>query len=300
FYFYLPVPLAGLLPWSLLMPFLTWRRLEPNPARRFCVAAAVTTSVVFSCASAKLIPYILPAVPPIAILIADGIISCAWPLEAQGRAVAPPDSRILAESGPLLGILGAVAIAAGIFAARFTSPYPIYMQPALLGVGAVLVVGGAIVTALFLGRRNGAGIAALILTMAFALMGASWARIEAEPLRSYAALAREIARRAPDAKVICYHRYVQALPFYTRRRVVLVGARTELGFGSRLAPEASEYFLRNDADLLRLWQTAGEKVLVLDESDLTRLSEQLGTFSVIGGEFHKRAIEKPSERAHRE
>src|SRR5215472_9849797 len=300
FYFYLPVPLAGLLPWSLLMPFLTWRRLEPNPARRFCVAAALTTSVVFSCASAKLIPYILPAVPPIAILIADGIISCAWPLEAQGRAVAPPDSRILAESGPLLGILGAVAIAAGIFAARFTSPYPIYMQPALLGVGAVLVVGGAIVTALFLGRRNGAGIAALILTMAFALMGASWARIEAEPLRSYAALAREIARRAPDAKVICYHRYVQALPFYTRRRVVLVGARTELGFGSRLAPEANEYFLRNDADLLRLWQTAGEKVLVLDESDLTRLSEQLGTFSVIGGEFHKRAIEKSGERAHRE
>ena len=105
---------------------------------------------------------------------------------------------------------------------------------------------------------------------------------------------------APDAKVICYHRYVQALPFYTRRRVVLVGARTELGFGSRLAPEASEYFLRNDADLLRLWQTAGEKVLVLDESDLTRLSEQLGTFSVIGGEFHKRAIEKSGERAHRE
>src|SRR5262249_29634830 len=87
FYFYLPVLLAGLLPWSLLMPFLTWRRLEPNPARRFCVAAAVTTSVVFSCASAKLIPYILPAVPPIAILIADGIISCAWPLGAQERGI---------------------------------------------------------------------------------------------------------------------------------------------------------------------------------------------------------------------
>jgi 4-amino-4-deoxy-L-arabinose transferase-like glycosyltransferase len=300
FYFYVPVLLAGLLPWSLLVPFLTWRRLEPNPARRFCVAAGVTTAVVFSCASAKLIPYVLPAVPPIAILIADGLISCAWPVGTQERGVRPPDSRILAESGPLLGILGAVAIGAGIFAARFGSPYPLYVQPALLGVGGMLVAGGAIVTALFLARLNGAGITALVLTMAFALMGASWARIGAEPLRSYAVLAREIALRAPDATVICYHRYVQALPFYTRKRVVLVGARTELGFGSRLAPEAGEYFLRNDADLLRLWQTPGEKVLVLDETDLARLSEQLGAFSVIGAEFHKRAIEKPGERAERE
>ena len=300
FYFYVPVLLAGLLPWSLLVPFLTWRRLEPNPARRFCVAAAVTTSVVFSCASAKLIPYILPAVPPIAVLIADGIISCAWPVGAQRPAVAPPDSRILAESGPLLGILGALAIAAGIFAAQFASPYPICVQRALLGVGAVLVAGGAIVTALFLARLGGAGITALVLTMAFALMGATWARIEAEPLRSYAVLAREIALRAPDAKVICYHRYVQALPFYNRKPVVLVGARTELGFGSRLAPEADKYFLKNDADLLRLWQTPGQKVLVLDETDLARLSEQLGAFRVIGAEFHKRAIEKAGERADRE
>jgi 4-amino-4-deoxy-L-arabinose transferase-like glycosyltransferase len=300
FYFYVPVLLAGLLPWSLLVPFLTWRRLAPNPARRFCVAAAVTTSVVFSCASAKLIPYVLPAVPPIAILIADGIISCTWPSGVQGRAVPPPDSRILAESGPLLGILGAVAIAVGIFAARFGSPYPVYVQRALLGVGGVLVAGGAIVTALFLGRLSGAGIVALVMTMAFALMGGSWARIEAEPLRSYAALAREIAVRAPDATVICYHRYVQALPFYTGKRVVLVGARTELGFGSKLAPEAREYFLKTDAELLRLWQTAGEKVLVLDETDLARLGEQLGAFSLIGAEFHKRAIENPGERADRE
>jgi len=300
FYFYVPVLLAGLLPWSLLVPFLTWRRLEPNPARRFCVAAAVITSVVFSCASAKLIPYILPAVPPIAVLIADGIISCAWPVGAQRPAVAPPDSRILAESGPLLGILGALAIAAGIFAAQFASPYPICVQRALLGVGAVLVAGGAIVTALFLARLSGAGITALVLTMAFALMGATWARIEAEPLRSYAVLAREIALRAPDAKVICYHRYVQALPFYNRKPVVLVGARTELGFGSRLAPEADKYFLKNDADLLRLWQTPGQKVLVLDETDLARLSEQLGAFRMIGAEFHKRAIEKAGERADRE
>ncbi len=297
FYFYAPVLAGGLLPWSMLVPFLTWRRLRPNPARRFCLMAASTTVVAFSCASAKLIPYILPAVPPIAVLIADGIISCAWPEDADAGAVPRPDSRILAESGLLLGIMGAIAVGAGILAPEFRSPYPTYVRPSLFGLGAMLVAGGAITTALFLARRTRSGLAAIVATMALTLMGSSWARIEAEPLRSYAVLAREVAARAPDSSVICYHRYVQALPFYTRRRVVLVGARTELGFGSKLSPDADRYFLKTDGDLMREWQSAGEKVLVLDEADLARLKDQLGPYTMIGSEFHKRAIMKSDERA---
>jgi 4-amino-4-deoxy-L-arabinose transferase-like glycosyltransferase len=292
FYFYIPVLAAGLLPWSMLVPFLTWRRLTENPARRFCLMAAVTTVVAFSCASAKLIPYILPAVPPLAILIADGVISCAWPPALPASVVPRPDSRILSESGPLLGLLGAIALAVGIFAPAFRSPYPMYVRPALYAAGGSLVIGGAIVTIMFLSRRTSFGLAALLVTMASTMMIATWARIEAEPLRSYANLAREIASHAPDATVICYHRYVQALPFYTRRRIVLVGARTELGFGSRRAHDAPKYFLKTDEDLVHLWRSPGEKVLVLDEADLARLKDQLGGFSVIGSEFHKRAIEQ--------
>ena len=289
FYFYVPVLFAGLLPWSMLVPFLTWRRLPPNAARRFCLMAAATTIAAFSCSSAKLIPYILPAVPPLAILIADGIVSCAWPAVST---VPKPDSRILTESGPLLGLLGAIAIIVGIFAPAMRSPYPMYVRPALYAAGGLLVLGGAITTIMFMSRRIAAGLAALVITMTVTLMAATGARIEAEPLRSYANLARTIASQAPDATVICYHRYVQGLPFYTRKRVVLVGARTELGFGSKLDPDASQYFLKTDDDLLRLWRSPGPKVLVLDEADLARLNEQLGGFRQIASEFHKRAIEK--------
>jgi hypothetical protein len=156
----------------------------------------------------------------------------------------------------------------------------------------VLIFGGAIVTIMFLARRTAGGLIALTLTMAATLMASTWARIEAEPLRSYAELARAIASQAPGASVICYHRYVQALPFYTRKRIVLVGARTELAFGSKLSPDAREYFLKTDEDLMRLWQSPGEKVLVLDEEDFARLKDQLGAASLIGSEFHNRAIEK--------
>jgi 4-amino-4-deoxy-L-arabinose transferase-like glycosyltransferase len=299
FWFYAPALAVGLLPWSMLVPFLVWRAIPPNPARRFCVACAVVIVGAFSCASAKLIPYVLPAVPPLAILIADGLISCAWPERSDSarRALRPPDSRILVESGPMLGILGGCVIAAAVLAPVFRTPYPAYVQLALYAIGAILVIGGAVTAAAFFTRRNAVGLGAIVITTALALVAGTWARIEAEPLRSYAVLAREVAARAPDAQLICYHRYVQSLAFYTRRRVILVGTRTELGFGAALAPDEKDYFFMSDADLMRLWDAPGAKVIVLDAPDLERLRGRLGDYTLIGSEFHKRAILKSNEPA---
>ncbi len=292
FWFYAPPLAGGMLPWSMFVPFLTWRAMRPNPARRFCVACAAVIVGAFSCASAKLIPYILPAVPPLAILIADGVIACAWPERADATrpVVRAPDSRILAESGPMLSLMGAGVIATAMLAPAFRTPYPMAVRPAMYAIGAILLGGGAIAALAFLARRNAAGLGALVLATALALIAGTWARIEAEPFRSYAKLAREIAQRAPDATLICYHRYVQSLDFSTRKRVILVGTKTELGFGAALASDEKRYFYKSDAELLRLWNQPGAKVLVLDEPDLRRLRPQLGKFKLIGAEFHKRAI----------
>jgi 4-amino-4-deoxy-L-arabinose transferase-like glycosyltransferase len=153
-YFYLPVIIVGLLPWSLLVPFLTWRRMTPNPARRYCVIASMVILGLFSASSGKLIPYIIPAFPPLAVLLGDGIISCAWPEES--RALRSPDSRILMESGPLLGLLGAGVIITAIEAASFRTPYPLLLQPELYAIGGILVFGGAMTTVAFSARLTGA------------------------------------------------------------------------------------------------------------------------------------------------
>src|SRR6202050_3665328 len=109
-------------------------------------------------------------------------------------------------------------------------------RPAIYAIGAILVVGGVVTTSMFVMRRTGAGLGAIVVTLALALIAGGWVRLETEPMRSYAALSRAIAEQAPDADIICYHRYVQSLPFYNRKRVVLLGGRTELDFGSPLAP----------------------------------------------------------------
>ena len=295
FYYYFPVLAAGMMPWTLMAPFVAWRGLARAPASRFCMTAGAVVIVTFSAASAKLIPYILPAAAPIAVLLADGIFARAFPAGSRAGAEAAGVRFRFAAVGVVLSVIGAATLAAAMTAPLFSSPYVAAAQPALYALGLIGVAGGALVAEIFRHWRLDAGLAAMVVVTALALGAGSYVRLEAEPLRSYAALARTVAARAPDATLICYPRYVQALPFYTRRRVILVGAPTELAFGEAHAADGSRYFFRSEHDVLRLWNLPGPVVLVIDERELNKLRDRLGEFTVIGSEWHKRAILKASE-----
>jgi 4-amino-4-deoxy-L-arabinose transferase-like glycosyltransferase len=295
-WFYIPVLIAGLIPWSLLAPFLPWRPSEPNAARRFCTIAALTIFGFFSISRSKLIPYMMPALPAIAVLLADAIgrAASAAPTERSDAERSP--TRLLVAS-PLLGLIGAAAITTAILAPDSSSPYLTLVQPALFALGAVTLLGGMATAVSF--RLGGAfaGLTVLVITMVAALWAGSYGRLEAEPLRSYAALSEEIAASAPDATIVCYGRYVQAVPFYTRRRAIVIGAKTELTFGADHASDARDWFFEGASALLRLWRGNRRIVVVLDERDLARLAPKLGAFNVIGSEWHKRAILKKGDDA---
>jgi 4-amino-4-deoxy-L-arabinose transferase-like glycosyltransferase len=282
-YYYFPIIIGGFLPWTLAVPFIPWRRLTPHPARRFCLIAGGTVFVLFSLSSAKLVPYILPAIPPLAMVIADGIVT----LIDRRTAI---DSRRLAALGPLLGIAGAAAIVIAIHAAEFRAPYPAMVRPALNAAGAILVVGGIACFVTFWMRRNPLGLAAFILTAAAALITVSYGRLMAEPIRSYAQLARTIERLQPDARLVCYPRYVQSLPFYCRRRVIIVGDKTELTFGSNHDPDAAQYFFIRRADLLKLWYDPRPTIFVVDRFALDQLRQIVGPYRIIASDRKKVAI----------
>ncbi|HLW70373.1 MAG TPA: glycosyltransferase family 39 protein [Candidatus Binataceae bacterium] len=288
-YYYVPVIIAGTLPWSILAPFAAWRSLTPNPARRFCLISAATIFVVFSCASAKLIPYILPALPPLAIVIASGLLGFTDREHDSALAVAN-SSRRLAASGPILSLLGAGVMLAGIFANRFASPNPMLVRPALYFAGAIVLVAGAICFAAFWQHRFEAGLATIATAAVAILIVASYGRIMSEPARSYAELARAIAERAPDARLICYPRYLQSLPFYARRRVILIGAKTELAYGAAHASDAANFFFTRRADLLRLWNEPIPSVLIVDRAAFAPLAASLGPYTVVAADAKKIAV----------
>ena len=69
-WFFLPVLAVFLLPWTPLAFSLRWDTVAAGPARRFLACWAVGPLVLFSVAVNKLPAYILPILPPLAILVA--------------------------------------------------------------------------------------------------------------------------------------------------------------------------------------------------------------------------------------
>jgi 4-amino-4-deoxy-L-arabinose transferase-like glycosyltransferase len=290
-YYYAPVIIGGMLPWSLLVPFIPWRSLRPDPVRRFCLIAATTIIAVFSLASAKLIPYILPALPVLAVVIASGLNGFIGSRESgTNPEISGADCRRLAAVGPILGIAAAGTLAVGALADRFASPNPVLVRPALHAAGLIVLVASVLCFAAFWRRQVAAGLAILALASAAVIVVAGYGRRLAEPARSYAQLARLIAQRAPNARLICYPRYIQSLPFYTGRRVILVGPPTELAYGAAHAPDGSSYFFTRRADLLSLWREPQPSVLIVDRSAMPTLEDSLGAFTVIAEDNRKIAM----------
>jgi aminoarabinose transferase-like protein len=161
----------------------------------------------------------------------------------------------------------------------------------VLGIAAsILLTGGIVCFVAFWQRRPAIGLALLVITATGVLVAGGYGRLIAEPTRSYARLARAIAEAAPDATLVCYPRYIQSLPFYCRRRVILVGAKTELAFGAAHDPDAAKYFFTAPADLFRLWNAPGPFVFVIDRDAFAPIRNSLTPYRLVASDAKKLAI----------
>ncbi len=73
FWYFGPVLLVGLLPWTPLLVLLPVKALGTDPKAHFLAVWAVTMLIFFSVSANKLPGYILPAVPPLAALLGVGL-----------------------------------------------------------------------------------------------------------------------------------------------------------------------------------------------------------------------------------
>jgi 4-amino-4-deoxy-L-arabinose transferase-like glycosyltransferase len=78
-WFYLPVLLAGLLPWTPLVALAGWRSDWRDPRRAFLLAWVLFGLVFFSAAANKLPGYVLPLLPAAAVLMGIGLEKAARP-----------------------------------------------------------------------------------------------------------------------------------------------------------------------------------------------------------------------------
>ena len=158
-------------PWSLLIPATlvwAWRR-RANPVHRYCLAAIVGPWVMFELVQTKLVHYVLPVFPALAILTADLLVRGSrrvlttntavvaarvwWALVALA-GLAPWVSTIYFDVSPdavaVMALVSVLAVAyGGAVYARFRARRPLDAA-ALMGGGMILVI--AVLYGLYLPR----------------------------------------------------------------------------------------------------------------------------------------------------
>jgi len=297
-YFFVGVVIAGMWPWIFFVPMgvrelmrvrgggdeseARARRPDARASLAFLLWWFGIILVFFSIPRAKLGSYILPALPPLAIIA--GYALCRLP------RLKVSSLRKLFGTLALLNLAATAAVA--IAGAYFTSQgESVLLTDALAAMAALTAASLACLALAWRGSTVTAAIGALALGAVVALGVMGKARMDAEPLGSYRELAHAIVPYlAPGCHLASYRHFVQSLPFYTGYREALVDYRGELApFG--LGPDAREGFIATDAGLAQLWHGPGCAVLVVNQNDLPHVRALLGSGpTIIGCEGKKLAL----------
>ena len=228
-WYYVPVLLGLLLPWTWLLPWTLaakgrWR----DPDYRFLLIWAAVILVFFSLSRGKLVPYILPALLPLALLVGHALAR----LTGVGRMSF--NSRLLRTSLLVWGVTGVALVGLSLWPparlvqvlarANFSLPYLLTLSLVWALTPLIALIwrhlGALLLGALLLAALVPRGIDQVSLGRSFKDMGLA--------LKS---------RWQPGAALVGVHIYSQGLSFYSGHIFHLLGCRTELDFGERLAPE---------------------------------------------------------------
>lgn len=256
FWFFGPVVVAALAPWSLALVFeprLLRGALDPRawaPGTRFLFLWAAVILVFFSLSVSKLATYALPALPPVAILGARALL---WGVERGRTAGLARAAWLLLIGGPILGLVAAILpLVDDHFRVPLIVPY------LFAGALPVAFTGWATLRLLSRGRPQAALVAfgaGWLLMFAVAVAG----RGVANEYKQLGLAARAAMR--PGDRLVLYHNFVHSMVYYSQQRWVMVGGAGELTFGSKQGDQ-SAWFWPGDADLYREW-SGPDRVFVL-------------------------------------
>lgn len=217
-YYYLPMLLLCLFPWSVLLPATlrgTLGRERRGSTELFCALWALGIVVFFSLARGKLGTYILPALPPLALLTGRYVDDLM-----RRRSLPAVERRLI--GGGIMVAAAVFVLAAPVLMALSARIYDgAWITTSLL---AVVMIPVGFVLILFL-RRGWHHVTPIPLGVGIAggfLVFYTWAAPSISAVRSEAPLAAAIAdggAQASAAPIVAYSVRTPSLLFYARRPV---------------------------------------------------------------------------------
>lgn len=286
-WFFIAVLAVGVLPWTIPAAAGLWQALKRRADRHFRPDAFLATWVLvvlvfFSLSSSKLVGYIVPVLPAIALLC--------------GRYVGDAQPRTIAlqiRATIVVAVAGVILAAASTQFGQRSYPHELLEAKAWWLTAAAVVWLASTTIAFFSARRDRVSRAILALATG-SLLANQLALIGYDAVashRSSQALAAQMrAYVRPGAPVYTVGVYLQGLPFYLGRTVTLVNYLGELQFGFEREPQKG---IRDLRDFIARWNAEPGSIAVMHEETQRTLAASGVPMSIIARNLTIVAVRKP-------
>jgi len=270
FWFFIPVLMGCMFPWSCFLPACVVRFCDQAKKRRaepdiFLWAWVVVIFVFFSLSGSKLVPYILPTFPAVALLMGrtfSGVVDGTF-------------TKIRWQVYVLITALYVGAVGILLYPHLTDEPHI-----SLLGcsvIGGLLFCEGLLTV---LATRSDEGrklfLALCVMSYILCVVGPTLVVDQVEETRSWKELALVVKENArPGDMVMSFDFYPQDLTFYTKRRVVVVDATGDLEYGSTQGNQSS-WFIGHQKFYM-LWDSPQRLFVVIHENDIPELIKSVRT-----------------------
>lgn len=287
-WFFVPILLAGFLPWMLaLFPAILdgWRQATAPgqfPWRRFALLWSAFIFAFFSASGSKLPAYLLPVFPILALVLADWLSRV--PPERIGRYVAPV----------------AVLVVAGIALAwgapertRSAWSRELYLAARPAIVAGLAITAAAIAFGAWRLLRGQRGLALLVIVagslLLIDLVEDGYERLA--PRQSGKAAAAVLAPHlAPDTRAYSVEIYDQSIPFYLGRTVTLVNYVDEFSLGLAQEPRRAIPTLEAFA---ADWMRPGGAVAIIQPDLFEKFTREGLPMTLLARDERRALVKKP-------
>jgi 4-amino-4-deoxy-L-arabinose transferase-like glycosyltransferase len=285
FWFFLPILVLTMLPWSFFLPgSLTqaWKeRYNSQCAPLFLLIWPLVILFFFSFSESKLIPYILPTIPPLALLIAQRCTSGWLQRQSPLRTGTLVLGLLLFIAGvtlallPLLPTLKPLLLNSGQLARQLAdllySSTPVLSIQVMATTGLTIALPGLLL--LFLHRSRSTLLSVCFLCsfgiLLEIMLPVMFTRFAA-PRLSPRALAQTAQTRLTPQTVLAQMGPQQGMNFYTGKRLITVGDADELSFG-RDQGNQSNWFMTKD-QFAQFWQSDRHIMVILKPHEAQQLT----------------------------
>ncbi len=277
--FFVPVFLGGFFPWWIFLPAAIARDGRGEGGRRLGLFLWIWTGTIFaffSLSSGKLMSYVLPALPPAALLA--GRAWTAFLRGMQGRGFAAWMRAGIALSGAGMALLAAAFRLAVPRWVERQGKVPLADVAWIAAALSVVLAAGAVslVWLAWRNRRPAALLAACVVQAAVFLLVLAAAKA-VEPHRSTKSVVEAAGTRIAPGDRVAEYRIVQpSLEYYLGRPPIQVGTLGELRFGASIEPDPARY-VEDPAGLKPLMESPGTVWCLAEHERVPEIERLLGT-----------------------